>query len=106
MAAFIHNGQWDVEMITNIAPPQHVATILVIQLQIQQGVPDKPLWNLNADGVFTAASAWNITREQRTKTKLNRYTWHKNIPFKCSFLLWRALRGKLPTNEKIISFGH
>lgn len=29
----------------------------------------------------------------------------KNIPFKCSFLVWRALRGKLPTNDKLISFG-
>ena len=27
--------------------------------------------------------------------------WHKNISFKSSFLLWRALRVKLPTNDKI-----
>nr|XP_010315780.1 uncharacterized protein LOC104644285 [Solanum lycopersicum] len=31
--------------------------------------------------------------------------WHKNISFKSSFLLWRALRGKLPTNDKITNFG-
>lgn len=40
------------------------------------------------------------------KTKLNNYPWNKNIPFKCSFLLWRAFRGNMPTNEKLIKFGY
>lgn len=35
----------------------------------------------------------------------NSMTWNNLIPFKCSFQLWRTLRGKLPTNEKITSFG-
>lgn len=60
---------------------------------------------LNTNGEFSISSAWNKIREQRTKTKINKFTWHKNIPIKCSFLVWRALRGKLPTNEKLTSFG-
>lgn len=36
----------------------------------------------------------------------NTLMWHNNIPFKTSFLLRRSLRGKVPTNEKISSFGH
>ncbi|KAK4706430.1 hypothetical protein R3W88_034013 [Solanum pinnatisectum] len=43
-----------------------------------------------------------VTREE---TKINTYTWHKRIPFKCSFLLWRAIQGKLPTNKRLASFG-
>lgn len=31
--------------------------------------------------------------------------WHKQLPFKISFFLWIDLRVKLPTNEKITSFG-
>lgn len=31
-------------------------------------------------------------------------TWHKNIPFKVCFILWRAFQVKLPTNEKITLF--
>lgn len=106
VVAFIHNGQWDLQRVLNVAPPQHVTSILAMQLQIQQDVPDKALWSLNASGDFSIFSAWNIIREQRTKTKINKYTWNKHIPFKCSFLLWRALSGKLPTNEKLISFDH
>lgn len=36
---------------------------------------------------------------------INTHTWHKNIPFKDSFLLWRAFRSKLPANERIANFG-
>ncbi|KAH0746409.1 hypothetical protein KY285_008066 [Solanum tuberosum] len=35
----------------------------------------------------------------------NTHTWNKNVPFKASFLLWRELRSKLPTNERIANFG-
>ena len=30
---------------------------------------------------------------------------HKKIPFKSSFILWKTLRGKYPTNEILTSFG-
>lgn len=105
VAAFIHNGQWDVDLIINTAPPQHVADILAIPLQIHNGTPDQALWKLNPDGAFTVSSAWNMIREHRPITVINKLTWNKHISFKCSFLLWRALREKLPTNEKLIKFG-
>ncbi|KAG5606159.1 hypothetical protein H5410_027651 [Solanum commersonii] len=36
----------------------------------------------------------NEIREKKTNTHFNNYTWHKSIPFKASFLLWRTLRGQ------------
>ncbi|KAK4707022.1 hypothetical protein R3W88_033409 [Solanum pinnatisectum] len=68
--------------------------------------PDQAIWKLNNDGHFTCSSAWNVIRDKRNKSKFNSFIWHKNIPFKASFLLWRALRGKLPTNEKLTKFGN
>ncbi|WMV30175.1 hypothetical protein MTR67_023560 [Solanum verrucosum] len=44
-------------------------------------------------------------QEKRAKDLINTFIWHKNFPFKMSFYIWRALRGKLPTNEKLISLG-
>lgn len=35
---------------------------------------------------------------------MNSVIWHRDISFKVSFLLWRALRNKLPTNDKITPF--
>lgn len=48
----------------------------------------------------------NGTRSGRKnqKTLFNSFLWHNSIPFTASFLFWRALKGKLPTNEKIITF--
>lgn len=105
VAQFTHNGEWDVELITNLASPQFFPVILATQLQIQHRVFDKPMWKLNSNGNFTLFCTWNIIREQKNQTKLNNYTSHRSISSKCFFLLWRALRKKLPTNEKLISFG-
>lgn len=65
--------------------PQHVAFILALQLQIQEGIADKVVWKPNFDGTFSFAFAWNMTREQRVNTSINRIPWNKNIPFKCFF---------------------
>ncbi|WMV46844.1 hypothetical protein MTR67_040229 [Solanum verrucosum] len=99
------NGQWDIERVIQQVPPTYVPSILSTQLHLQQGLPDLPILSLTTNGEFSFSSAWNEIREKRTKTKINTCTWHKNIPFKCSFLVWRAIRSKLPTNEKINSFG-
>lgn len=91
-------------MITNLAP-QFFPAILATPFQIQDAAPDRPVWNLNSDGNFSIFSAWDIIRVHRPQTNLNKYNWKKGVPFKCSFLLLRALRKKLPTNEKLITFG-
>ncbi|XP_016497004.1 uncharacterized protein LOC107815872 [Nicotiana tabacum] len=31
-------------------------------------------------------------------------TWHKKIPFKWSFCLWRVIKNKLPTDDGVLSF--
>ncbi|KAK6791450.1 hypothetical protein RDI58_010531 [Solanum bulbocastanum] len=102
---FIEGGQWNIRKVSQLAPQEQVHKILSFQIQLQQGQQDQAVWILNSNGIFSVSSAWNIIRETREKTKFNTYTWHKSIPFKCSFLLWRTIRGKLPTNEKLAIFG-
>lgn len=85
ISSFIQNGQWNVDLIIIETPPQFVLTILDITLQHQQDLHDKLVWKLNSDDNFTISLAWNIIRDHRNHTKLNNYTWHKHIPFKCSF---------------------
>ncbi|XP_069150536.1 uncharacterized protein [Solanum lycopersicum] len=60
---------------------------------------------INDNGQFTIASAWEIIRKKKPKDIINNSVWHKQIPFKIAFFIWRALRGKLPTNETIQKFG-
>lgn len=55
--------------------------------------------------MFRCSSAWNKIKEKRPKSQFKFLIWHNQIPFKASFLLWRSLNGKLPTNEKLNNFG-
>ncbi|WMV50078.1 hypothetical protein MTR67_043463 [Solanum verrucosum] len=105
IADFMANGQWNVDKLIQLAPQNQLHTILSTQLQLQHTSSDQAVWKFNSIGLFTVSSAWDIIREKRTKTKINSYTWNHYIPFKCSFLLWRTIRGKLPTNERLDSFG-
>ena len=56
-------------------------------------------------GHFTIYSAWEIIRKKKVHDPINKCVWHKNVPFKISFFIWRALRSKLPTNESLLKFG-
>lgn len=82
VADFMLDGNWNVDMVTHLAPPQNVPSILSIQFHHQHLIPNQPYWEPTANGEFICSTAWNIIKEQRTKTKINTYTWHKNIPFK------------------------
>ncbi|WMV07509.1 hypothetical protein MTR67_000894 [Solanum verrucosum] len=67
--------------------------------------PDEAIWTPADSGQFSISSAWEIIRKKQAKDLINTIIWHKNVPFKVSFFIWRALRSKLPTNEKLASFG-
>ncbi|WMV30207.1 hypothetical protein MTR67_023592 [Solanum verrucosum] len=105
VSEFIEDGQWNMTKVIQTAPPSQVHNILSTQLHLQHGQPDLAVWTLNTNGLFSVSFVWNSIREKKEKTKINTYSWQKNIPFKCSILLWRAIRGKLPTNEKLSRFG-
>ncbi|KAK4707377.1 hypothetical protein R3W88_033066 [Solanum pinnatisectum] len=93
-------------MLIQQAPSCQLANILATEIHIQQGRPDQAIWKLTNDGKFICSSAWNSIREKREKSRFSSLIWHRSIPFKSSFLLWRSLRGKLPTNDKLTTFGN
>ncbi|WMV30194.1 hypothetical protein MTR67_023579 [Solanum verrucosum] len=105
ISEFIEEGQWKMNKVIQTAPSCQVHNILSTQLHLQNGQPDLAVWTPNTNGLFSVSSALNCIRDKREKTKINTYSWQKIILFKCSFLLWREIRGKLLTNEKIASFG-
>ncbi|KAH0655393.1 hypothetical protein KY285_030275 [Solanum tuberosum] len=87
IAHFLANGEWNEREIR------------------QQGVTDTAVWKHTESGKFTCSSASEICRKKKDTTVIHSQIWHRHIPFKMSFLLWRAIRHKLPTNEKLAIFG-
>ncbi|XP_055814558.1 uncharacterized protein LOC129884254 [Solanum dulcamara] len=106
VSSFMNNGHWNANLLIQQAPPQFVPSILATHINQQPLKQDQPCWTLNNYGEFSCSSTWDIIRDKRHRNRINSNIWHQHIPFKCSFLVRRALRRKLPTNDKLISFGH
>ncbi|XP_060214799.1 uncharacterized protein LOC132641737 [Lycium barbarum] len=101
---FILDKEWDIQRLVEILPDwllQHV-TPIKIGSETKQ---DYLIWKPATDGIFTNKEAWNDIREHRQKDLLINKAWHKNIPFKVSFLTWRLIKSKLPfTNNSVCRF--
>ena len=82
-----------------------LSNILSTEHSPLQHLLDQAVWNPNTHGGFSCSSAWEEIREKTVKNHFNYLLGHKNIPFKSSFVLWRDLRGKFPTNYKLTNFG-
>lgn len=110
----LHNVNWDEELVRKHAPHSLVHKILTTNLTYNMGVMDQAIWKLHSSGNFTCSSAWELVRNKRTKLcqilLLGLDKFLSRLIFCCgehlegSFLLMK--RSKLPTNEKIISFGN
>ncbi|WMV13567.1 hypothetical protein MTR67_006952 [Solanum verrucosum] len=102
---FLRHGQWNETLVRMHVPPLLVPKVLSTAIHYQAGVTDEAYWKQTENGTFTCSSAWNLVRGKKNKSRLFSTIWHKQVLFKASFLLWRALKFKLPTNDKLSSLG-
>ncbi|KAH0775105.1 hypothetical protein KY290_012242 [Solanum tuberosum] len=105
IAHFLVNGKWNERKLRQQVSPLLIPSILNTNFQFVQGVKDIAVWRLTEAGEFTCKSALEMCRKKKANAILNSQIWHRHIPFKMSFLLWRAIRYKLPTNESLVNFG-
>ncbi|WMV13665.1 hypothetical protein MTR67_007050 [Solanum verrucosum] len=105
IAHFLVNGKWNERKLRLHDPPLLIPSILNTNVQLVQGVKVSAIWKITEAGNFTCKSAWEICKKKKNTTIINSQLWHRHIPFKMSFLLWRAIRHKLPTNETLANFG-
>lgn len=97
VSQFYEAGNWNIQKLNNHAPTHKIPQILQIPINYSAHTSDKPTWTPTRSGKFTCASAYEVIRRKRWVLFTNKLTWHKKIPFKWSFCLWRDLRNKLPT---------
>ncbi|XP_019167180.1 PREDICTED: uncharacterized protein LOC109162927 [Ipomoea nil] len=84
------------------------AGVLVDLSRMGQGPRDIPLWTAALDGMFSFSSAKAYLRPilPIVLDPLLAKCWRKHLPFKVSFLAWRVLRGRVPTDDALSRFGH
>ncbi|RAL45486.1 hypothetical protein DM860_014875 [Cuscuta australis] len=69
---------------------------------------DIPVWTPSTDGKFTLASAKDLLRPRRNdevEDIMLKRCWQKHLPYKMSFLAWRVLERRLPTDDVLARFG-
>ena len=85
--------------------PLLIPHILQTTINYQEGVEDTAIWIPEEDGKFSISSAWDMIRKKKNIDPIYNIIWHKQIPFKIAFFIWRALQGKLQTNKSLQKFG-
>ncbi|XP_075103509.1 uncharacterized protein LOC142178080 [Nicotiana tabacum] len=75
------------------------------EVEFLDGTPDKAIWSADNKGKFTITAAWDIWRNKKETVDTHSQIWHKDVPFKMSFITWRALTRRLPTDERLLRMG-
>lgn len=105
MSFFLNAGRWNETLLRQNVSLSLIPLKLGTRIQYQDGVRYEAIWKATEKVKFTSSSAWELIRKKGIKANLNSFIRQKHIPFKVSFLVWRALRAKLPTHDKITTFG-
>ncbi|KAI4385947.1 hypothetical protein MLD38_003931 [Melastoma candidum] len=58
---------------------------------------DLLIWLRNKKGAFSIKSAWDLLRTKGQRVIWSTWVWSKDIPPRCSFLVWLIAKGKLRT---------
>ncbi|XP_019168027.1 PREDICTED: uncharacterized protein LOC109163776 [Ipomoea nil] len=103
LSDYIQDGELDLLAYDDLLPTGLEADMS----RLGQRVADIPIWRVSTDGLFSFSSAKSLLRPEPVNSDpILSACWHKHLPFKVSFLVWRVLRGRLPTDDAMARFGH
>jgi len=66
---------------------------------------DTITWRLTANGIYSAASAYDVQFIGSFADERWNKVWHMKVENKCRFFMWLLLQCKLPTADRIIRRG-
>ncbi|KAH0769685.1 hypothetical protein KY290_013666 [Solanum tuberosum] len=72
-----------------------------IGFHLENNKEDYHIWTDTSTGEFSTSSAWNNSRHKMGINIMAKNIWNKDIPFKMTFLTWRAIHDRLPTDERV-----
>ncbi|KAI4303443.1 hypothetical protein MLD38_039075 [Melastoma candidum] len=60
---------------------------------------DKLIWLSNKKGIFSIKEAWDLPRAKRQRVIWSTWVWSKEIPPRCSFLVWLIAKERRRTAQ-------
>ncbi|XP_075095375.1 uncharacterized protein LOC142173658 [Nicotiana tabacum] len=100
------NNQINWEGYDQLLPQYIVLKVNSLRIQLKSSTLDKEIWSANNSGIFSVASAWHLFRKKQQRAWVSAMNWQKGIPFKMNFIVWRALRDKIPTDTRVSKLGN
>ncbi|KAK2641265.1 hypothetical protein Ddye_023028 [Dipteronia dyeriana] len=95
---------WNVELLNELMGESVTEEIVQTKIPGHNGL-DICVWKPSLDGRFTAATAWDATREKRDQLPWHEWFWNKSLPKKVSMCNWRAWFQSLATDERVQNKG-
>ncbi|XP_058782945.1 uncharacterized protein LOC131657578 [Vicia villosa] len=99
----LNNGSWNIPILWyNLFPfiPQHISHVLP-----HVSLPDFLVWPSSCDGTLSLKDAYKFKASPSIKLPWPAIVWHNDIAPSKSFLVWRLIHGKIPTDEAFQSRG-
>lgn len=101
---FVRGGVWD-ESAMNGKVSSEMQDLIFSSCKPLVGDPlDKAWWIANNTGGFTTKSAFELLSAKKLRPEWCKYIWNNRIPNKVSLLIWRALQGRIPTDDNLRRF--
>lgn len=97
---------WNERLVSSLFNDQEANLVKKIPLYLAEG-DDKLIWRSNRDGNYSVRSAYNgimkdIIDSQHLRKSVDwMLIWKLKIPNKVKLLLWRVVRGCLPTQMNL-----
>lgn len=99
------NGRWEWDKLETQLDNNMKSRIMELHISLDEQKKDKAVWTPTTDGKFTVGSAWDICGQKRRRGSIEGNIWQRAIPFKMSFITWRAIHNNLATDDKIARLG-
>ncbi|KAK7255210.1 hypothetical protein RIF29_28615 [Crotalaria pallida] len=103
-AFYAVNGSWNWSILHDFLEPSTCAALAGISAPQTNGEPDKPIWSLATDGLFSITSAYKLLDgpylDDDMIPTIPNLIWNWNGPERMKLFTWKLLHGWLLTNEE------
>ena len=73
---------------------------ILIEIHLEPGYEDKPIWSWNREGVYTASSAYTMLCMGGIRFQAYAGIWKCWAPLVCKLFMWLAVQYRLWTSDK------
>jgi ribonuclease HI len=101
---FIVNGRWNIPVQLSLMFPNLYSIISTVSIPLESS-QDRFLWKHTDSGDLDLKQAYIFKNQQVQELHWAKQIWNIDIPPSKSFMVWRLMHDKMPTDEKLMARG-